>query len=178
MIRYLDPLGEVNSVSPTIDSGAGMPGDLRASAVDSSRFQGTFGWRPEIALEDGIRETVSWLAAQGASVLVTDKEPAEKLADSIKKLEGLPIEFRLGEHRESDFTSCDLIVTSPAIPPQNEFLQAAKRAGVPISTFGKLSLCPWCMTFQSPGTAWPAPSLDIGRWIRFTTSRRLCRWIF
>src|SRR5262249_31778267 len=26
MIRYLNPLGEVNSVSPTIDSGAGLPG--------------------------------------------------------------------------------------------------------------------------------------------------------
>src|SRR5947208_11338378 len=89
-------------------------------------------------------EVSRWLAAQGARVLVTDKEPAAKLAESIKKLDGLPIEFRLGEHRESDFISCDLVVNSPAIPPNNQHLQAAKRAGVPITTEIRLFIerCP------------------------------------
>src|SRR3982751_1823578 len=73
-----------------------------------------------------------WLVEQGARVLVTDKEPAEKLAESVKKLEGLPIEFRLGEHRESDFTSADLVVPSPAIPLSNPYLAAARSASVPI----------------------------------------------
>ena len=54
-----------------------------------------------------------WLVEQGAGrVLVTDKDAADKLADSVKKLDGLPVEFRLGEHREEDFTSADLVVTS------------------------------------------------------------------
>src|SRR5436190_21529733 len=75
-----------------------------------------------------------WLAGQGARVLVTDKDPADKLADSVKKLAGLPIEYRLGEHRESDFTSCHLLVASPAISPRNEYLIAAQRAGVPITS--------------------------------------------
>src|SRR5439155_15733623 len=79
-------------------------------------------------------EVSRWLVSQGAKVLVTDKELAEKLAESIDKLKGLEIEFCLGKHRESDFTSCDLVVTSPAIAPHNEYLQAAKRAGVPITT--------------------------------------------
>ncbi|MGH7215014.1 MAG: UDP-N-acetylmuramoyl-L-alanine--D-glutamate ligase [Tepidisphaeraceae bacterium] len=75
-----------------------------------------------------------WLVAEGAKVLVTDRDPAEKLADSVKQLDGLPIEFRLGGHRHEDFSSPDLVVTSPAIPPTNEFLQTARKAGIPITT--------------------------------------------
>src|SRR5215218_3772528 len=75
-----------------------------------------------------------WLVAQGARVLVTDRSPAEKLQSSVKDLDGLPIEFRLGEHREEDFTAADLIVASPAIPPQNGYRAAARQAGVPITT--------------------------------------------
>src|SRR5437868_1806173 len=73
-----------------------------------------------------------WLAERGARVLVTDKDSAEKLAGSVRQLAGLPIEFRLGEHRVEDFTSPDLVVISPAIAPSNEYLIAAKRAGVPV----------------------------------------------
>jgi UDP-N-acetylmuramoylalanine--D-glutamate ligase len=85
-----------------------------------------------------------WLVSQGAKVLVTDKSPQDKLTDSLEKLHDLPIEFRLGEHREEDFTSCDLLVTSPAIPPSNPFLVAAKNAGVPITTEIRLFIerCP------------------------------------
>lgn len=75
-----------------------------------------------------------WLANQGARVLVTDKDPADKLADSVKQLAGLPIEFRLGEHRESDFTDTDVVVASPAVPFNNPYLAAARAAGVPITT--------------------------------------------
>jgi UDP-N-acetylmuramoylalanine--D-glutamate ligase len=85
-----------------------------------------------------------WLVSQGAKVLVTDQASPEKLADSVAKLGDLPIEFHLGEHREEDFTSCDLLVTSPAIPPTNPFLVAAKNAGVPITTEIRLFIerCP------------------------------------
>ncbi len=79
-------------------------------------------------------EVARWLVQQGAKVLVTDKDSAEKLAESVAKLAGLPIEYRLGEHREEDFTKCDLVVTSPAIPLDNPYLVAAKKAGVPITT--------------------------------------------
>jgi UDP-N-acetylmuramoylalanine--D-glutamate ligase len=76
-----------------------------------------------------------WLIQQGAKVVVSDQSPAEKLADSIAALKDLPVEFRLGPHqRESDFTRCDLIVASPAIPPKNQYLQMARSAGVPVTT--------------------------------------------
>src|SRR5712671_602068 len=75
-----------------------------------------------------------WLIEQGARVVVTDKSPREKLIDSMRQLEGLPIEWRLGEQREEDFTAADLVVASPAIAPNNSFLVAARKAGVPIVT--------------------------------------------
>ena len=76
-----------------------------------------------------------FLLRQGANVLVTDQNPPEKLADSLAQLAGLPVEFRLGEHRESDFTGADLIVVNPAVKPQgNVFLEAASRADVPLTS--------------------------------------------
>ena len=75
-----------------------------------------------------------WLVGQGAAVLVTDKTAPEKLADSVRQLDGLPITWRLGEHREEDFTSADLVVASPAIPPNSPYLAAAQVAGVQVIT--------------------------------------------
>ena len=75
-----------------------------------------------------------FLVQQGASVLVTDKDSPEQLAESIRQLSDLPIEYRLGQHLHADFTSADLVVTSPAVPPNNEFLVAAAASGIPITT--------------------------------------------
>jgi UDP-N-acetylmuramoylalanine--D-glutamate ligase len=75
-----------------------------------------------------------WLVGEGARVLVTDKDPAEKLVDSVRQLAGLPIEFRLGEHRGEDFQNCDVVVASPAVPLGNEYLAAARAGGAPVTT--------------------------------------------
>jgi UDP-N-acetylmuramoylalanine--D-glutamate ligase len=85
-----------------------------------------------------------WLCAQGAKVVVTDRDSAEKLADSLRQIQDLPITLRLGEHRQEDFTAVDLVVASPAIPPHNPFLQAARAAGVPVTTEIRLFIerCP------------------------------------
>jgi UDP-N-acetylmuramoylalanine--D-glutamate ligase len=85
-----------------------------------------------------------WLVEQGCKVLVTDQAAPEKLAGSIEQLSGLPIEYRLGEHRLEDFTGVDLVVASPAIPPTNPFLQAARKASVEVTTEIRLFIerCP------------------------------------
>jgi UDP-N-acetylmuramoylalanine--D-glutamate ligase len=95
-----------------------------------------------------------WLVAQGAKVLVTDKSPADKLADSVAQLGGLPITFVLGEHREHDFIDTDLVVVSPAIPPTNPFVLAAMKAKVQITTEIALFVerCPTKMTVGITGT--------------------------
>lgn len=73
---------------------------------------------------------------RGADVLVTDTAPAEELRDSLKQLEGLPsVEYRLGEHNVSDFTTADLIVVNPAVDRrENRFLRAAEAAGVAMTS--------------------------------------------
>jgi len=85
-----------------------------------------------------------WLCSQGATVLVTDLAPADQLEDSLRQLEGLKVDFRLGEHREEDFSRADLVVASPAIPPQNRYVQAARSAGKPVTTEIRLFIerCP------------------------------------
>ena len=76
-----------------------------------------------------------FLAAQGARVLVTDKETPEKLQNSKAQLAGLDVEFRLGEHVVSDFTTADIIVVNPAVnPAKSEYLLAARKAGVPFTS--------------------------------------------
>src|ERR1051325_5516425 len=76
-----------------------------------------------------------WLVSLGCDVLVTDLEPAEKLAKSVAALRDLvdagSVTLRLGEHNVSDFTTCDLVVANPAVPKpwENRFLRAAKAAG-------------------------------------------------
>ncbi|MFA9478787.1 UDP-N-acetylmuramoyl-L-alanine--D-glutamate ligase [Phycisphaerales bacterium AB-hyl4] len=77
-----------------------------------------------------------FLVRQGARVLLTDREPAEQLSESLAKLDDLSgVDYRLGEHRESDFTNADLIVVNPAVPAHRDpYVQAARQAGVPVTT--------------------------------------------
>ncbi|CAG1004740.1 UDP-N-acetylmuramoylalanine--D-glutamate ligase [Phycisphaerales bacterium] len=87
-----------------------------------------------------------FLASRGAGVLVTDIEPADKLAEPLAALEPLigkgVVTTRLGEHNVSDFTTCDLVVANPAVPKpwENRFLRAAHAAGVPITTEIRLTV--------------------------------------
>jgi UDP-N-acetylmuramoylalanine--D-glutamate ligase len=75
-----------------------------------------------------------YLVKQGADVLVTDLASREKLADSLAELQGLPIEYRLGEHNVSDFTTCDMVVANPAVKPDNRLLRAARAADIPVTS--------------------------------------------
>lgn len=76
--------------------------------------------------------TVKYFAERGAKVLVTDKRSREQLAESVAAVEGPNVSFRLGTHDVGDFTGADLVVSNPAVPPDNEFLAAARVAGVPV----------------------------------------------
>lgn len=81
-----------------------------------------------------------WLCEQGADVVVTDRDSATDLADSIAHIQDLidlgQVELRLGEHNVSDFTSTDLVVANAAVPKpwENRFLRAAQAAGVDVTT--------------------------------------------
>ncbi len=75
-----------------------------------------------------------WLAGQGASVTVTDSADEEQLSESLAAIADCDVRLALGGHDEADFRGADLVVASPAIPTDSIFLNAAREAGVPITT--------------------------------------------
>lgn len=77
-------------------------------------------------------------------ILATDLAKPEQLGKTLSGLEGLDIEYRLGEHRLEDFTDTDVIIVNPAVPPDNQYLAAAKQAKVTLTSQVELffRLCP------------------------------------
>ena len=57
--------------------------------------------------------TARYCAEAGASVTVTDLGSELDLTESLSALSDLPIRYVLGEHREEDFTSADLVLVGP-----------------------------------------------------------------
>jgi UDP-N-acetylmuramoylalanine--D-glutamate ligase len=73
-----------------------------------------------------------YLAQQGAQVTVTDLADESALAESLSRIEDLPIRLALGGHDESLLDDCDLLVVSPAVPKdRSELFQAAVGRGIP-----------------------------------------------
>src|SRR4026209_3013431 len=70
-------------------------------------------------------------ARRGANVIVTDGKPADKLADQMKLLDGVPLTWELGTHKLESFTQSDLVVMSPGVPTLPE-MTAARQAGVEV----------------------------------------------
>ena len=75
-----------------------------------------------------------YLVGQGATVTVTDLQRAEALAASMQALDGLPIRFVLGEHRERDFIDTDVVFVNPAVPLTSPYLQVARQHQVPLDS--------------------------------------------
>lgn len=75
-----------------------------------------------------------FLAGRGAKVTVTDLAGEDQLSDSLSQLTDLPITFYLGGHRCEDIEQADLVVVNPAIPPDSEWIQAALKLNVPLTS--------------------------------------------
>jgi UDP-glucose 4-epimerase len=56
-----------------VEHGPDRPGDLRASALDSSKISRELGWKPDVSLEDGVARTVDWFLAQERSQAGTNR---------------------------------------------------------------------------------------------------------
>lgn len=86
-----------------------------------------------------------WLARRGDVVTVTDLAPRQRLADALEALAGEPIAaYHLGEHREEDFRTADLVVVNPAVPPGHPAVRLAAETGAQITSEIELFLdaCP------------------------------------
>ncbi len=70
-------------------------------------------------------------ARRGARVVVTDGKPADKLADAVSQLAGVPVQLELGAFAPATFLSADLVVMSPGVPHM-EASYAAIAAGVEV----------------------------------------------
>jgi UDP-N-acetylmuramoylalanine--D-glutamate ligase len=97
-----------------------------------------------LGLFGGGAAVARFLARQGAQVLVTDRRDADTLAPALVELEGTRCEYHLGEHRTADFTGAELVIANPAVPPNSPYLEAARAAGVRITSELELFLehCP------------------------------------
>ena len=71
------------------------------------------------------------LVDRGARVTVTEAN-AQLDPDASKLLRSAGVELELGEHRRETFTSADLLVLSPGVPPDQPPVAAARDAGVPV----------------------------------------------
>ncbi|HZR24207.1 MAG TPA: UDP-N-acetylmuramoyl-L-alanine--D-glutamate ligase [Vicinamibacterales bacterium] len=69
------------------------------------------------------------LANRGASVTLTDTRTSVPEA---APLERLGVALEMGGHQEATFSAADLIVLSPGVPPEQPFVQAARRQGIPV----------------------------------------------
>jgi UDP-glucose 4-epimerase len=56
-----------NVVVPPPLHGSARPGDLRSSLVSAAKAQRELGWRPTVALDDGLRRTAEWFASRSAT---------------------------------------------------------------------------------------------------------------
>ncbi len=55
----LDYFGKTRADYPVIHHPA-QPGDIRVSCADITKAQALFGWSPQVAITDGLRETLHW----------------------------------------------------------------------------------------------------------------------
>lgn len=86
-----------------------------------------------LGLHGGGLAAAQFLTRHGARVTVTDLRPRAALQASLAQLDG-SVRVVLGGHEAADFTHADLVIKNPAVAADSPFLQAARRAGVPVET--------------------------------------------
>lgn len=87
-----------------------------------------------LGLHGGGLATAQYCLRHGAQVTVTDLKSETQLDTSVSGLDP-SIRMVLGEHRESDFTTADIVVKNPAVPRTSPYLTLARRVETDISLF-------------------------------------------
>ena len=70
--------------------------------------------------------------SQKHNVFVTESKSIENYKENSLILENNNIEFEFGKNSERALNNCDLIITSPGVPPSSEIIKSAEKKGVPI----------------------------------------------
>lgn len=81
-----------------------------------------------------------FLTAQGARVTVTDQAPPQALKEARREIAGLGVTEALGTglKKKTPWRGSDLIILSPGVPPELDWLKEARQAGIPV--WGELEL--------------------------------------
>jgi UDP-N-acetylmuramoylalanine--D-glutamate ligase len=89
-------------------------------------------------------DLVHFLTSSGASVTVSDARPAEALGPALDAIADTGATLSLGANRPEDVVSADTVFVSQGVPRDLPALQAARAAGVPLSSMTQLflELCP------------------------------------
>lgn len=87
-----------------------------------------------LGIVGGAVEDALFFIARGAQLTITDLKSAKELTDSIKRLEGFDITWRLGGHKEEDFIHTDLVIKNPAVGDDSKYIKIAKDNNVPVDT--------------------------------------------
>jgi len=95
-----------------------------------------------LGLHGGGLETARFLLKRGASLTVTDLRDEKTLLPAIEQLDAACIEYGqekikyiLGRHEIEDFKNADIVIKNPAVRPDSQYLQAAKKTETDISLF-------------------------------------------
>jgi UDP-N-acetylmuramoylalanine--D-glutamate ligase len=84
---------------------------------------------------------------RGARVVATDAKPEASLSEAARGLAREGATLVVGGHSGADFSSADLVVVSPGVPPLRE-IDAAETAGVPV--IGEIELAVSCLLCPAP----------------------------
>lgn len=69
---------------------------------------------------------------KGYDVFVTESAVADKFQTTIKEFDELGIDYEFGGNTNKCFTDCELIITSPGVPPHTKVIQTAEAKNIKI----------------------------------------------
>lgn len=95
-----------------------------------------------------------YLVGQGAKVVLSDSQPAEKLQDALESLRDLTIEYALGGHPNSLLDNADIVCLSGGVPIDLPILIEAGRRSITVSNDSQIffEIVP-CRTLGITGSA-------------------------
>ncbi len=87
-----------------------------------------------LGLNNGGTGIAAFFIKRGIPIKITDLKSESELAPSIAELENLGgnVTYVFGKHNIEDFAEADIVVKSPAVSPENEYIKAAVGNGAEI----------------------------------------------
>lgn len=83
-------------------------------------------------------DLVRYLSSQGARVTVSDSRSSEELREALDAIADCDATLSLGANRAEDLTAAETVYVSQGVPANLPALEAARAAGVPISSMTRL----------------------------------------